>query len=384
MFNGFVKYSVLGVAVVLMTACGGGGTSKAEENTTQRENNNSDGTVVDTVAPVFTSNNAETVAENQTSAITVTATDATAVTYAISGGDSTDFNIDASTGVISFKTAPDFEIKNTYTFTVTATDTLGNASTQEVSISVTDVDELAPVFTSNNAATVAENQTSAITLVATDTSIVSYSISGGDSSIFDVNASTGVVSFKVAPDFLTRTTYAFTVRATDAYDNVSTQEVTIIIPDRRLKKTGQTSTYSAKDDGFYQKGVTPSYTRDDTLEVVTDYAKGLQWQDNAEVKSIFKNWADAQTYCSSLSLDGGGWRLPRRKELVGLSDYGKTNSAINSVFINTMPSYYWSSTAYAGGSDMAWSVYFTYGSQDKKDKSDSCYVRCVRAGQVIY
>jgi len=62
---------------------------------------------------------------------------------------------------------------------------------------------------------------------------------------------------------------------------------------------------SIKDDGYYQKGVTPNYTRNDTEGVVTDHITGLEWQDNVEAKTITKNWTDAQTYCSSLSLDGG-------------------------------------------------------------------------------
>jgi hypothetical protein len=84
---------------------------------------------------------------------TATATDAIAVTYSLSGDDAALLNIDASTGVVTLKNSADFETKSSYSFTVTATDALGNASTpQSVIVSVTDVDEVAPVFTSGTTA----------------------------------------------------------------------------------------------------------------------------------------------------------------------------------------------------------------------------------------
>ena len=93
------------------------------------------------------------------------------------------------------------------------------------------VDITNPIFTSSASASVAENQTSAITLVATDTTTVSYSISGGDASSFTVDSSSGVVIFRVAPDYETRDShsYSFTAKATDEAGNESTQEVIIYI-----------------------------------------------------------------------------------------------------------------------------------------------------------
>lgn len=102
----------------------------------------------DTTAPVFTSNATVSVNENQTSALTLTATDASSVTYSISGGDSSLFNIDSSTGVVTFKTAPDYETKTSYTFTATATDAKNNVSTQTITININDVAE-APSITHN-------------------------------------------------------------------------------------------------------------------------------------------------------------------------------------------------------------------------------------------
>jgi len=164
-----------------------------------------------------------------------------------------------------------------------------------------------------------------------------------------------------------------------------------------LKKTGQTTSYTPHDDGDYQKGVTPHYTRDDATEVVTDHITLLQWADDASVATVTKPWVTqanydagnyfdtsgdtATTYCATLALDGGGWRLPTRKELVGLSDYGRYIPAIDPLFENIASSPYWSSTSYAGYSYLAWYVHFGSGYQDYDHKVSPIYVRCVRAGE---
>ena len=145
-----------------------------------------------------------------------------------------------------------------------------------------------------------------------------------------------------------------------------------------LKKTGQTTSYYAGDDGYYQKGVTPSYSR--ANEVVTDHVTGLQWQDDVETKTITKTWADAQSYCSTLSLDGGGWRLPTVQELQSIVVDGAYNPSIDTTaFVNyNTSSYYWSATTHADGTDRAWIVFFYYGDAGSYDKSYNNYVRCVR------
>jgi len=263
---------------------------------------------------------------------------------------------------------------------------------KSVSVNIT-VQDTPPVITSSNTVTIAENQLSALTALAIDAQgSVSYSLSGGDSADFSINTTMGVIVFNNAPDFETRDTYSFTVTVTDSAGQSVSQTVTVHISDvaegQAPKKTGQTKSYdvsgtevtdgSLKDDGFYQKGTTPSYTRDDASNIVTDHLTGLEWQDDVEAKAVTKNWADAKTYCSTLSLDGGGWRLSTRKELVGLSDYVRTNPSINPTFVNVASDNYWSSTANAGSSSNAWYVYFNLGYQHNYTKSTSFYVRCVR------
>jgi len=186
----------------------------------------------------------------------------------------------------------------------------------------------------------------------------------------------------------------------------------------KLKKTGQTKSYdqdgnevtdkSLKDDGYYQAGVAPNYSRDPNTGIVTDHVTGLEWQDDAD--PVKKPWLTqenydkctgvngqtqsnsacfdtsgdtAATYCSTLLLDGGGWRLPTAKELDGIVDYGRREPAIDPVFQNIALSTYWSSSTYKGSNDFAWNVgIYGSGSRDYNYKdSNSSYVRCTRIGK---
>nr|WP_307104824.1 cadherin domain-containing protein [Sphingomonas sp. SORGH_AS_0950] len=159
-------------------------------------------------APVLTPTATVTVAENQTAVTTIVAHDPDAgaqLVYAIAGGaDANVFAIDSRTGALSFRTAPDYDAgQHSYEVKVLASD--GSlATTQTLTVNVTDVDE-APVITSPNSATVAENGTTVMTIAARDPEghALQYSITGGaDRSLFSIS-STGVLSYKTAPDYET-------------------------------------------------------------------------------------------------------------------------------------------------------------------------------------
>ena len=104
--------------------------------------------------PAFSSAASFSVAENRTDAGTVMAADpdaVDAVTYAVTGGaDEAKFDIGASSGVLTFKDAPDHENptdaggNNTYLVTVTATGGTGDrakTAEQSITVTVTDVAE---------------------------------------------------------------------------------------------------------------------------------------------------------------------------------------------------------------------------------------------------
>jgi VCBS repeat-containing protein len=195
-------------------------------------------------APVITSTATTTAAENQTAAHVITSTDedGNAVTYSITGGaDAAFFSINATTGALTFNAAPNFEApadagaNNVYDVQVTATD--GTASVNQlVSVTVTNVDE-APLFTSSNSNSIAENTTAAHTVVAVDpeAGAIAYTVTGGaDMALFSINATTGALTFNAAPDFEApadadaNNTYVVQVTAFDGVLNTS-QTITITV-----------------------------------------------------------------------------------------------------------------------------------------------------------
>ncbi len=568
----FLRSFLIGAGVLLLTACGGGGI--VDNNDTNDSNNtpttqdggdivdNNDTPIVDTVPPIFTSPSTTSINENRQSAMTLVATDTSHVIYGISGIDADSFNVDENTGVVTFKIAPDYESgKTSYTFTATATDEAGNTATQNVTITILDVDETVPDTTppvitllGTNPASVTQGQTYAdagatavdeidgditpsmtgevnvnsvgsytITYSATDTagntatatrtvtvnaipnvaptavasatpttategSVISFNASGSsdsDGSIASYEWKEGSVVLSIAQSFtknnFTVGTHTITLTVTDddgvtdsttvmvtvnavpnvaptavatvspatategsvisfnasgssdsdgsiaSYEwkegsvvlstaesftksdfTVGTHTITLTVTDDDdataadtvvvtiesnvatqvlLKKTGQTTSFYTGDDGYYQKGVTPSYSR--ANEVVTDHITGLQWQDNEVVE---KKWTDstgetAAAYCSNLSLDGGGWRLPTIKELQSIVvekyvENGSLEVGIDtSVFVNYATNtynYYWSSTTYLPLPDYALAMQLYGANMGFQSKFTRHYVRCVR------
>ncbi|MDF1769453.1 MAG: hypothetical protein P1U43_11930, partial [Maricaulis sp.] len=162
-------------------------------------------------APVFTSSASASVGENQASAFTAAASDADGdgVTYALSGTDAALFAIDASTGVVTFLTAPDYEAPadgdgdNVYDLVVTASDGT-NTTDQAVIVTVTNENDNVPAFTSGRSVSFEENATGpAYTAAASDADgdAVTYALSGVDAALFVIDADTGAISFLTAPDY---------------------------------------------------------------------------------------------------------------------------------------------------------------------------------------
>ena len=188
-------------------------------------------------APVFTSSNTFTAAENQTAIGTVTATDAdgnlNSLTYSISGNE---ISIDSTSGVLTFNSAPDYETKSTYTATVTVSDSTF-APTQTITVNVTDVNEgpgnNAPVAVaaSHDLNLLPKDQTAkVIPLTATDAdgdsltySIVSYPSQGS------LGLSGSNVTYQTNSGVDTAQTDTFTFRAFDgaAYSDPATITVNL-------------------------------------------------------------------------------------------------------------------------------------------------------------
>ena len=217
------------------------------------------GTTDANAAPVFSSSATFSAAENQTSVGTVRATDSdtgdSIEGYALTGGaDRAFFSIGATSGALTFKTAPNYEdprdqgANNTYVVEVTATSGTGTrekTATQTITVRVTDVNEPPTITTAGSSAVALrqnENVTSRLyTYRATDpegAGTVTWSVAGPDGGLFAID-DRGQLSFKAdsAPDYERPAdsnrdnVYNVVVQATDDGANTAPLDVTVTVAD---------------------------------------------------------------------------------------------------------------------------------------------------------
>ena len=305
------------------------------------------------------------VMENQIEVTTVSATDSNSedtLTYYISGGaDQSKFRVHSSQGTLTFKTAPDFEVKSDansdgiYEVQVSVSDG-ALTDTQNLFVTVSDMVENGyPVIYSDGGEDTAsiiidENKVVVTTVSALDsdvTDVLKYSISGGlDKNLFVIDSSTGVLKFYSAPNFEepldsdTNNTYEVQVTVSDSQlTDVQSINVTVIniietgnpIPMYRLfnTKTGaqlytrgkedrdkilaKWSEFEFTDNGpaFYAAGpsdindLTPIYRLYNTRTGVHLYTRGAEDRDK-----ILAKWSDFEftdgvpAFYASLTDDG--------------------------------------------------------------------------------
>ena len=163
--------------------------------------------------------------------------------YSITGTDAALFTVDTANGDLSFTSAPDFEAPgdsnkdNTYRFNLIATDDGGKTAKQAIEVEVDDV--AAGLSLSATSTTVNEGTTIALTAVATNadsSNAITFSLDGGaDEDMFTIDADSGVLRFKSAPDFEnpgdadTSNDYVVDILLTDAEGNSDTASVTITV-----------------------------------------------------------------------------------------------------------------------------------------------------------
>jgi len=190
------KNYLLGFTILFLTACGGSSGGSSGSSSTGPIN----------AAPVISSGNTYSVAENTTAIGSVAASDADGDTlsYFLSGDDLSLITLTGTT--LSFNAAPDFEAPadansdNVYKVTVIVSDGVAKDA-KDLEISVTNVNE-GPQLLAQSAYTVEENNATVATITVSDSSgDVAFSLSGTDSAAMTIGASTGVLAFAANPDF---------------------------------------------------------------------------------------------------------------------------------------------------------------------------------------
>ena len=110
---------------------------------------------------------------------------------------------------------------------------------------------------------------------------------------------------------------------------------------------------------------------------VLDTETGLLWQQ--AINNTQYDAAGATSYCGSLGLAGGGFRLPTIAELHTLVDVGAAGPTIDGeAFPGTPSDGFWTSSAQADGSGNIWAVDFTDGAANLATPVFSFYARCVK------
>lgn len=244
-------------------------------------------TDVDEVAPTITSPASASVAENSVLALPLTANEA--VTWSIVGGvDSAQFELASNllrwsaNGARNFEAPADTGADNVYNVQIRATDLAGNATNQNTTITVTNVDEVAPTITSSATISVNENATLSHSLTADET--VTWSLNGGvDTSQFEISGSTlrwlgnGTKNFESPTDTGSNNVYNVTIRATDLAGNQQNQSMAVTVLDvaegGALPAT-QTISFGAKTRKGHG-GHSLGYTGSGTLSITAGDPTGL-------------------------------------------------------------------------------------------------------------
>jgi len=110
------------------------------------------------------------------------------------------------------------------------------------------------------------------------------------------------------------------------------------------------------------------------LSIITDTQTNLQWYVGPDKDTT---WDKAKVWVESLTVDGGGWRMPTVEELKKLYERGRGERNIDPVFKATG---WWVWASEVKDSSSAWYVDFYYGDGDY-DRSDSTHHRAFAARQ---
>ncbi|MGB1334268.1 MAG: cadherin domain-containing protein, partial [Porticoccaceae bacterium] len=150
------------------------------------------------------------------------------------------------------------------------------SDTQEVTVTVDNLDEVAPVITSGDAVSIDENSGAGqvvYTATADDSADISagvtFSLAADSDAALSIDSATGEVTLVADPDFEVQSQYSFTVIATDEADNSSEKQVVISV--NNLDEIAPTitsgDTADAIDENSGAGQVVYTATADDSADV---------------------------------------------------------------------------------------------------------------------
>ncbi len=207
--------------------------------------------------PLITSLTPVSVNENQTSAMTITAIDGDgdSIVYSVSGTDAGSFDINATTGVLTFKVAPDYESKNLYNIVAQASD-VNTTGTKDIIINIVNVAEVARI--TDSIGDVDENSAAGTSVGSIgfaytgDSAVTAVTLSGEGSENFVVSTSGAItVNTGASLDYELQTLYTLTAVATSASGDSNIANVTITINNiAEIVPTLIDTTLSIKEDAL--------------------------------------------------------------------------------------------------------------------------------------
>ena len=242
--------------------------------------------------PIIEGLSSQSINENDSIGISFTVTDPQndTITFSLSGVDKDLFtltfdglNASLTSSSKDYELPEDSDANNVYLVSVNFSDEL-NTTSQEVELSISNINDNDPVITSSSSFTVPENQQAVATLTATDADFddLTFSISGGDSSDLEITDS-GLLTLKTNPNFEVKNNYSFTASVTDGLYSASST-ITVNISDVNEPPVWQNSLPTAFE---FPENVTNVESIDSPEDVVDEDGDTLTFSLSGEDGNLF-------------------------------------------------------------------------------------------------
>lgn len=208
--------------------------------------------------PVFQGTPFNTIAcENlpdSTSVLQITATDQDSndtLTYALSGTNSSHFQISSSTGLILTAQELDYEVLSFYSLTVSVSDGSTTVS-QPLTITITDANDSPSFLDAPYSVQVNENDISVLDFSVNasdpDNDTLHFTLSGSRSSHFTIHSLTGLVTLTQSLNFEDAAIYVLTVTISDGEGGVNVTTLTVEVIDQNDSPSFSNTPLSAAID----------------------------------------------------------------------------------------------------------------------------------------